>query len=780
MRPSTFPNDHPALNTPLVWHPGFEPLTNGYRIVYFRREFDVSTRACRCAVWVSAAQRFILYLDGKVVARGPSRSDSSRWYCREVVLPELGSGPHVLAATVFHIGRFAGKGQLGPEPFFLVANRKREIDEPDFQTGDQWRCMADASRRPIAKHDFGGRSVHYAVGAGEHIDGEKYPWGWRAAGFDDSSWDPAKIVCRSLFNTWGNMRNGMELLPEPIPPMEERPITVKRITGAEPRLRHGIEGWVAGETPLRIPPSTDTTFVLDAGELTNAYPRLWVSEGKGASIRLVSVEAPRRKDDFQKADRDRVEGMELYGHCDCLLPEGGAVREYETIWFRSFRYLVIKVSTAEQPLVLEKFEASFTGYPLHPKAEFVTRGVKSGSYRLMEEVGLRTQRLCSHETFFDCPHYEQAQFPGDARIQALFHYVVADDDRLARKAIADFAAARTASGLTLSHFPATSLQVIPTWSLHFVGMLYDFLRYRGDTDFLRLHLNRAREVLEWFERRVRRDGMLGPIEYAPFTDWVDGWKSGNAPQESAGGSAILTFLFAQACRWMSALEGACGYSGLVSRWNSLADSLVRAAAARCYHEKRGMVADTSEKNTFSVHAQVEAVLAGGLPDRSAGDALRRALQTPDVTQPATLYYFFHVTQALKRVGLREEVLSLFETWEKLLEGSGLTTWPERILTPRSDCHGWAVTPSIEFLQTVLGVEPADQAIGFDRIRLQPELGELDSASGSVPTPRGTVRVHINKKTNGNYTVELNTPVAAYIPSLRRTLEPGDHVIEILP
>ena len=41
----------------------------------------------------------------------------------------------------------------------------------------------------------------------------------------------------------------------------------------------------------------------------------------------------------------------------------------------------------------------------------------------MFEVGWRTARLCAMETYMDCPYYEQLQYIGDARIQAMISSV---------------------------------------------------------------------------------------------------------------------------------------------------------------------------------------------------------------------------------------------------------------------------------------------------------------------------------------------------------------------
>jgi len=44
--------------------------------------------------------------------------------------------------------------------------------------------------------------------------------------------------------------------------------------------------------------------------------------------------------------------------------------------------------------------------------------------------------LCAHETYMDCPYYEQLQYGGDARIRMLVSLYTAGDASLARNGIA--------------------------------------------------------------------------------------------------------------------------------------------------------------------------------------------------------------------------------------------------------------------------------------------------------------------------------------------------------
>jgi hypothetical protein len=353
---------------------------------------------------------------------------------------------------------------------------------------------------------------------------------------------------------------------------------------------------------------------------------------------------------------------------------------------------------------------------------------------------------------------------------------VANDDRLARKAIDDFHASRLPDGLTQCRYPSRRVQILPTFSLQWIGMLHDLHLYRGDVEFVRPYLPAARGVLAWFGRRRRGDGLLGLVEHAPFVDWSAGFACGNAPQDADGGSSILALLFAQALRWQADLERACGDAASADRWQRLHRSVLRAVGEHCWDAKRRLFADAPARRSFSLHAQVEAVLAGALPASRARTLLRQAVLDDHITQPGTFYYRYYLAQALRMCGLHDLLLGMFDRWQRCLEGTGLTTWPETDRPdPRSDCHAWSVTPAIEMLQTVLGITPDPAAPGFARARLQPRLGALPSASGMVPTPHGDITVHLERVGDGHaLLIDVQTPVPSRLVATGRLLPPGRH------
>ena len=779
MFPEPLSPDHPLRHTPVIWHP--VAARNEFGAVMFRRQIKLRKALRNLPLFVTASQRFELYLDGQLIARGPSRSDPDRWNCVTVKIPQLPAGEHVLAARVIHYGRLGGKAQLGGDAFFALASRN-DIQKPPgpFDTGKDWRCLADQSFTPVIKHPMRLGSIQ--TGCGEAVDGSKFPWGWNTTKFIPKGWLPARVLLPAIFNEWGNRPLQHELQPDPLPQMEEKEEAFQRLWKMKlpdgktttPETPAIVNKHAPCVLPLQIAPKSCVRIILDRGELTNAYPAITVSGGKAAHITMVGAEAPRFPGSFKsKGNRDEIDGKVFAGTVDSFISDGGKQRIFTTSWFRSFRYLVLEISTAQQALVINAVNCRFSGYPMRHKSKIKTTGQLGRDLARREKLSWRTQRLCSHETFFDCPHYEQGQFPGDTRIQAVYHYLAANDDRLARKAIDDFHASRNSSGLLSSHHPLNSFHAIPTYSLQWIGMLYDFIMYRGDKSFINRYLPAAREILAWFDRKKAPDGMLGFIPDAPFIDWTPAFTAGNAPQEKNGHSSILTMLFAQACQWQAALESACGFPELHKRYAKTAKQLRTATRQQCWNAARGLLADTAAQNSFSRHAQVEAVLAGLWSTPQARKALLNAERYADIIPEGTLYYTYYVIQAFKTARLGTLAYQRLQAWDRCLEDSGLTTWPETLRQDtRSDCHAWSVTPGIENLQLLLGISPAE--CGFAALSFNPYHHLPAKTSGRLQIPAGTVDVELMPLGRNKLQASINSPVP--VITNNRRLPAGHHLM----
>lgn len=755
------PIHHPALTTPAVWHP--EAPRRGPCWVLFRTTLSLAADHPGGEVWISASQRFRLWIDGQQVAAGPSRADREQWGCVPVATGPLTAGDHQIAIEVVHWGEFAGKGQVGGPGFLIVACADDALREMTT-AGRNWLCHLDSGRRPAPDLDRSAGNGHRAIGPGEAVDGRRHPWGWHTALHPD--WQTPKQLCQQAGNPWGNRPLGCSLVREPLPAMRDEPQAWARIISK-------TDLSVSDEAAVTIPANQRCRLVLDAGHIVISEPVVRWSGGAGAHLRLTSCEAPIDPATKTKAQRDTIDGMDLPGQGDGINPDGGAQREWRPIWFRSFRYLVVDIETADDPLHLHQIQRRDTGFPLVERIAITVDDPQQRPWQQLRRVSVRTAAACAHETYFDCPAWEQAQFPGDARIQARHHYLLAGDDRLAVKAIRDLAAARVPSGLIRSHAPASFEQVITTYSLQWIGMLDDHRRFRGEPAVVKPYLAEARGILDYLLQQRRDDGLPGLAE-APFIDWADGFVAGCPLQSDTGGSATLACLLADTCQMMAELERFAGWPELALRWQRHARELLDAVTLTCWDAERGLLRDHPDHAQTSVHTQVQATLAGLWSVEQAGEILARALDDADTIQPGTLYYRAHLAEALRRAERTDLVHNLYPIWFGMLDGTGIGTWPESDGTSRSDCHGWGAAPDLELVHSVLGITSLGD--GWSELNLAPCLGDLTAISGDVPHPAGTIQIRCERGNDDELVATITSPVPVRVPARGETLPAGTHRI----
>ncbi len=562
-------------------------------------------------------------------------------------------------------------------------------------------------------------------------------WGWEATDYDDSQWEAALPLTEGGPRGIQDSPSRWMLVPRNIPLMEEKVERLTRIVRA-----NGIEvpaEFLQGRAPVTVPANTQATLLLDQTYLTTAYPELVTRGGRGAEVTLTYSEALCK--DRQKGNRNETEGKEILGYEDHFLPDGGASRIFRPLWWRTFRYLQIDVGTRSEPIVLEDFRAVFTAYPFTLRASFES---DDPALKKIWEVGWRTARLCAHETYMDCPYYEQLQYAGDTRIQALISFYMTGDDRLVKNAIELLNDSRMPEGLTQSRYPSFLPQYIPPFSLLWIGMMRDLWWYRGETEFLREFLPGARDVLGWFEPRLAPSGMLGRLQWWDFVDWTKDFEDGVPPQEPDGQSSILTLQFAVALRDAAELESSFGSAERGQHDRELAAKIAEAVRNTCWAPSRHLIADTPTRRHFSQHANILAVLANAVPATEQRSVMKAVLMDRALTQ-CSYYFRYYLFRAMTKAGLGDDYLNQLGPWREML-ALGLTTFAETPEPTRSDCHAWSAHPNFDLLATVAGIEPA--APGFREVAIRPHLGPLHHVKATLPHPQGEIAVQYQRQGMG--------------------------------
>lgn len=712
-------------------------------VFYFRKELTLETVPAHFWVHVSADNRFLLHVNENYAGEGPARGDLFHWRFETFDLaPLLQPGKNVLAAVVWNFGTQAPIAQMSNRTGFMLSGDARAEEIAD--TGSSWKTKQEQGRQALGHL---GVNNYYAAGPAERVDGRQYDWTWDKPEVDDPlSWRDAETIGHAATREAQDADNNWQLVQDPLPPMEHR-----LVSGGQPVRVDGLPALpVFPAQPMEIAPNSHVTLLLDNKVLETAYPELVISWGRDAVIHLTYSEAMYDAAG-KKGNRDEIGGRHIEGITDEFVSDGGVQRAFQPLWWRTWRYLQIEITTKSQPLRLENLKAWFTAYPFEESARIA--GDIPELSRLWE-TGWRTARLCAHETYMDAPYWEQLQYVGDTRIQALISYAMTGDSRLARQAISNIDDSRTPEGLTQSRYPSSLPQLIPTFSLLWVDMLHDYWMYVDDETFVRKMLPHTRPVIDWFSARLRADGLMGNVGWWPFGDWTSGYNFGVPPQDPDGGSTFLTLQFIECLKNAAELESAYGSKERAMVYLDLVHKATDALNRSNWDEHARLYADTPAKLSFSQQANVLAVWLDVAPRSQQAGILRRVLASSEQSaatvdgvkvpsMSAMSYYFrFYLSRALEHAGLQDHYLDELGPWYEMLR-LGLSTWAETPEPTRSDCHAWSASPNYDLLTLVAGIRPG--APGFRRVRIEPHLGKLTHLEAAMPHPAGQIRVSYQRK-----------------------------------
>jgi hypothetical protein len=713
-----------------------EPL-----VLHFRRALQLPIAPTSYPVRVSADNRFILFVNGQRVGDGPARGDLAHWrYERFDLAPYLKAGSNLITATVWNWGIFAPVAQFSDRTAFLLESEAS--GDTGISTPDNWQVKIEPGHKAMDRSSVTFRT-YMAAGPGEELDAAAYDWNWQSPA-DTDGWVSVATPMRDSIHPGVNRAHSADttgdnfwgLVPDRLPHMEYATVSAGAAVRVDTPGQEQL-GWA--EFPgksLTLPPGIHFHVLLDRKALTTAYPQLTVSGGKGAQIRLTYAEALFDKE-MHKGDRDEVANREAKGLSDLFQPDGGQHRIFEPLWWRTWRYLDLEIETKDQPLTIESLQAQFTAYPFTEKASFESA---DEDLKKIWEVSWRTARLDAHETYMDTPYYEQLQYVGDTRLQALISYAVAGDGRLGKQAIEAFDQSRISDGITRSRYPSALPQSIPTFSLLWVGMVHDWWMYQPDPEVARNSLAGTRTVMNWFEGYEQPDGLLRQLPWWSFIDWVP---KGTIPTYDANGESCMTTLqYLGALEDAAALETGLGDPLFASRYGERAAHVRAGLRAKCWDPARNMVAETPEHKLWSQQASILGVLFDVVPEQNQHAVMENVLKIQpgdklDDVLSASWYFRFYLARALDHAGIGEEYLGSLQSWRQLLK-LHFSTWPEEPGNTRSDSHAWSAHPIYDLLTLVAGIEPASPS--FKTVRIAPHLGSLPSLKATYPHPQGTIAV----------------------------------------
>jgi alpha-L-rhamnosidase len=738
--------------------------TDGDRVALFRRSFDLDVAPMSAVLWhLDADSRFVAYVNGVEVARGPVRAQPRRRrYLSVDVSMFLTAGSNTLAVAVRHYGcAIAWYQPANPANATLVADL--ELPGSTIGTDASWKALTSEAWIPQRPKGIGSTIA-------ESIDGRLLDPLWNRGDFDDDSWSNATVISAMHVGTKGRTR----------PPVE--PYGALRPPATPPAhvTRHKIEvGTFTAE------PGGRWSTIIDLGVVRIGVWELEVEAPEGSIVEL-SIAEDMRADGQLGSPRPNLRLRYIArGHDDVVT----------TFDRHGGRFLRIEISASDtskgSPPTLRSLACV---EHLRPRPEGAYFRCSDERLNRIFEIGLRTVDACALDVYVDCPTREQRAWTGDFVVHQMVDFTTNPD-----RSMATFQPWLTASPRHDGMLPmavagdieANDLAYIPDWPLHWIRSVHNVMRWAGDTGLVDELLPMVDTVLRWFVPFLAEDGLLRDVPGWTLVDW--------ATVPTVGASASLNALWARGLSDAVDLARWRGDLGRATFYQRLLDDL-RGAFEAFWDEGRGVYRERLDSpgeatsdgtdRVVTQHANATAVVARLVPeqrvrsvmtiitDRSRlvrhsavmgdgadgidhGPGLLFAPYPPpswDVERQilaAEPFYRSIIHDALGVAGMANEIADALLDWSPWVE-AGETTWPET-WHGGTHCHGWSATPTSDLITMVAGVTPAEP--GFARAHINPQLGHLDWLAARVPVGDGWLHVHATHDT-----VTVDSPVPWSTPS----------------
>lgn len=691
---------------------------------------------------LSADQRYILLLDGKVVGRGPAFGDLRCWRSQDLSL-SVGGGEHLLEAVVWNLGHngFSGdrpSAQLTWRTGFIL---KAEGTYDGKLTTGTAKWMVGTLKGTVPD-GLGAKGAAFGVGCQFKVTGTS------VLNEEPLAYSPAEIIREknaARYSGGGVRAKGWRVRPSLLPEQLHRVFR-------------------PGETPtsFTVPANARVEKIFDLGNFHCGYPRLSVVGGRGAKISWGWTEAlrdPAIKDSYSwnnavdvvscsKTDRAKREGMvfaEKYALIDTFVCDGRGDAFFTTPWWRCGRWCRIVVETASEPLTVADVSIEETRYPLEEESSF---DADDASLEAIESMSVRGVQMCAHEIMYDCPFWEQQMYPGDCRVSFLAMTAITGDDRLIRQGLEIFDGARREDGSIPMNWPSNHDQHSMTWTLSWVLAIGDYARWHGNEAWLRERLPGLEHTMLGVGRFENGRGLLENVPGWSYLDWVAEWRKDMfAPPGSAfgkGESSVLNLLYLQAIRATATALTACGETERAAYWRRKEVELAETIRAVFWDERTGRIADTPSKDVFSEHAQALAITSECVRGEDAKSALKALVKGSKDMAIASSFCLHYVFEAFEKAGRGDLVLERLGCWSEYV-AMNMNCPLESLVFPRSDCHGFGAHPIFHFHTGVAGVSP--DAPFFSKVRVAPCPGHLHRIKAKTVHPKGFVETDFTF--NGN-------------------------------
>ncbi|EIP98425.1 glycogen debranching enzyme [Opitutaceae bacterium TAV1] len=700
-----------------IWLPPV-PGNGDATVVCFRKTIHLPAAPLAATAWISADRHYRLYVNGRLVSRGPADpgedypggktgGSTGLFYCDPRDAADwFEAGENVIAAEVFSERISEWWGSSGHRGFFFQATLTLPgRPSAELRADPAWRAYpSDHFRMPPAGNDPH-PPLHY------HASAE--PDGWRLASFDDRSWR----ACRPAGRHWPRL-----LVSEIPPPVEivYPPAETIDAGGIVQNLRS------AADHRLSLRLRGDGRISLRYGRILSAHVGLRVRGPRGCRLRLDLSES--------RGSGRRSALVELSGR--------DTPDVFETPFYSSLAWLHLELSGCgtDDGVEIDSLGVIFRSCPVAYRGAFAC---DDPEFARLWQASRWAVQICMQDRFLDSPdHQEPISDPGDALIESLVAFRAFGEPWLARQELKKFAALLAGND---------SLSFHTSYALLWLQMLIDYHDHTGDDGLVRELAPQVWNLLDRFTGWRGRDGLVSEAPDYLFMDWVTvgGFDCHHPP--AVIGQGYLTAFYCRGLADAARVAALTGDAARAEHWRRLREETANAFGRELWSPERGRYRDgrpfrstvppsrwlpaDRDIETFSPHVSTLAVLYDLAPRERHADIMRMVLAAPDFPATCQPYFMHFVFEALAHAGLFCELApAQMRHWQINPE-----TGTVREMWNAGDwSHGWCGTPLWQISSKILGVQPL--LPGFRRAGIRPLPCGLSWVDGRVPTPWGEIHL----------------------------------------
>jgi hypothetical protein len=700
-----------ALQSALIWTdaPNDQPGV----AVAFRKIFELPKRPAQATLSLFADARYVLWVNGTYVDRGPARfQPNGPQYDVFDLAPHLQAGRN--AVVVLVVGNLSGGKIMRHRPGLTA--RLESAGRELLRTDPSWKWSTATRYRKIAASwpDFGETLVDTRAEDGD----------WTQSTYDDAAWKPCAPIAA---DSWG------ALTRRNIPLLREQAVPVN------------LEGGVV--LPVTLDAGQSVKF--DARRIVQAYPVLEFTAEAGTELSL----AP-------------------YGVSYLARP--GPQRHF-TLDTRGITRGSLTVKTGR--ITLTGFKLVERLYPFDRVGSFRSN---DAFLNKLWALCARSVEVLSEDAYVDCADRERVEWMDcDPPAWDMTRVAMAaagtdgkpvfSDARLLGAMIRRTALTVQPEGWVKAHTCSDRFDIHAKMEDRCAEWVAGARRYyeaTGDTALVREIWPAVTAQMEFFLKLRTERGLVRA------RDWVV-W--GN-PVGYATGEGTTLNVFAQRSLVDAALLAqAIGEKNDAAKFRQAAAELANAINTVLWDEASGGYfsgyftdADLSQalagKHRFEKQAAARLVALPRVDNRIAPTlhsnlfALDRGVVPPErqarvlanvIAQSATLkggevmvyHYLAQQLYALDRPESDQRVLALWrDNWGPMVDYPAQCSWEGLGKKPgSSDAHIYGLFPGAHLSRSVLGVR-RDEPVAAKQIVIEPHLGDLTQAEGTVVTEFGLVPV----------------------------------------